>query len=219
MNMRARIDRVSQDAGAPAPCAQRAPAGATAARATATGWSRRRSIDPRGGFARRRADQRLGRRRDDRRRPSSRTCGTSSSFTSAKTERSNARFAGSAKAAWGWSSRMKPSSIAPPSNKRCSCAKSLAALTAPRNSAMSLRQPVPGLPRGRDDEAAGRSVIRSIWSGVLHVNRAKAPMRVRNISATGAMVQCKSPMPTREPRPCSSSARRVGVRDSRMGSR
>jgi len=34
-----------------------------------------------------------------------------------------------------------------------------------------------------------------IWSGVLHVNGYDAPIRVRNISATGAMVQTSSKVP------------------------
>ncbi len=46
-----------------------------------------------------------------------------------------------------------------------------------------------------DDETRRAKRHPLIWSGVLHVNGAKAPIRVRNISATGAMVQCKSPVP------------------------
>ena len=34
-----------------------------------------------------------------------------------------------------------------------------------------------------------------IWSGVLHCNGQRTPIRVRNISATGAMVQCKTEVP------------------------
>ena len=59
-----------------------------------------------------RADQRLGRRRDGQRPTSSQCCGTGSSFTSARTARSNARSAGSATAASASNSRTKPGSIA-----------------------------------------------------------------------------------------------------------
>jgi PilZ domain len=43
------------------------------------------------------------------------------------------------------------------------------------------------------DRAAKRHPL--IWSGVLHFNGSSAPIRVRNISATGAMVQCRSKVP------------------------
>jgi hypothetical protein len=45
-----------------------------------------------------------------------------------------------------------------------------------------------------DNDAKAQRAKRHplIWSGVLHVNASQVPARVRNISATGAMVQCSS---------------------------
>jgi len=47
-----------------------------------------------------------------------------------------------------------------------------------------------------DDERSRRAKRHPlIWSGILHCNGARTPARVRNISATGAMVQCTADAP------------------------
>jgi hypothetical protein len=48
-----------------------------------------------------------------------------------------------------------------------------------------------------DDEQTRRAKRHPlIWSGVLHCNGQQTPARVRNISATGAMVQCSANVPS-----------------------
>jgi len=59
-------------------------------------------------------------------------------------------------------------------------------------------QPATAKPAGAEtDDDRGQRAKRHplIWSGVLHCNGRRTPARVRNISATGAMVQCAAEAP------------------------
>lgn len=59
------------------------------------------------------------------------------------------------------------------------------------------RTPAPSKVETSDEDSEIRRAKRHplIWSGVLLFNGKSVPIRVRNISATGAMVQCSSPVP------------------------
>ena len=124
------------------------------------------------------------------RRISSRRCGTGSSFTWARTAPSNARCAGSRAAGSASSSPTRPGSIARPTSRPPCCATSS---PAPSPISSSTARPKPASrPRLEDGEQRTDGRHPLIWSGTIHHDFQSSPVRLRNISETGAMVECSA---------------------------
>ncbi len=68
-------------------------------------------------------------------------------------------------------------------------------------------------------KAAANAAIRSIWSGLLHHDYQSTPIRVRNISTTGAMIECAELLTRWVGALARAWQRLVGVSDGCMGGR